>query len=765
MLRFNRFASKWSTKIGVIALLFIFLLPVQVSLGCGPVFIDFRGYSFINPSLLKLPTERAPFFLDFKQVYENVRSPRVTQRQGNLEEWQQRLCDEPKIDDIKAVIYTSNLTDLQMLRTAIGRKAGTGSLPYGWKGNTMVSYLKQFKCLEVIDYLIFAKRCEPYVVSSDAWEPAPRDGITMQRLIDQARQLFLDVESHYLRLRYAYQMIRLAHYAKDYQQVLELYDWLMPKTDNDPSIIEDWIEGHRAGALLKLGNRVEAAYIFSRIYDQCPSKRTAAYRSFDIKTDEEWQQCLLLCKDDHERAALYALRANGSKSKIVEEMANIYDLDPTNEHLELLLVKQMHELEKDLLGLEFNDQKKHNARYYNRPGKAAGQTVIDLQKFVRQVLDRKQVDNLELWQVAEFYLEFLAGNEYYARRTLDKLKDNLRNKDLRQQLEVWELAFRIATYPTITDDIEEEIGNMKRLNPIFEAYPDFEDFTNDKLSYLYQMEAHPGKAFRIHYPLEAMLPNPQLDIIEDLIEVCDKPSRHYLERKMVERGDSTIKNDLLDIMGTLELQRNNLEAALEIYKDIGRTNWDDYGVFDPFIERINDCVHCPLPDTFTLYNKGEIIETIRAKEYDARSSIEKGGWLFYEIGIAYYNMSYFGHAWEVTDYFRSGSSLSRYALENKDHVMPHYYYPFGNKENLDCTIALDYFERALQLSRNKNPELAARAAFMAAKCEQNNYYINRFNGQARTYYYFNMLVDEFWNTDFVQNRVIKECKYFEAYVN
>lgn len=716
----------------------------------------------MEPNLLMIDTRRAPLFLDFNVVYENYKGQKAAQQLGNLEEWQERFCDWPKLADIQQVIYQSTLTDLQMIRSALERDRN--SLPYNWQGNSFIAYLKRSNCLEVIDYLIYAKRCEPHVIAKESWDPNPRNVAVMQTLINQAKQIFTDLESHYVRLRYAYQMIRLAHYMGDYEQTLELYDWLMPKTDNDPSIIEYWIEGHRAGALLKLGQRVEAAYLYAKIYENCPSKRISAWRSFSIQSDEEWDQLFLLCKNDHERATLHAIRANNPKSNRVQEMQNIYALEPNNSHLELLLVKQMHELEKDLLGLEFNDQKAFNSKYFNRPSKYAGQTVIDLLDFVEQVLEEKQTKQLELWRIADFYLQFLAGNDYYAQRTLNDITPKINNPKLKAQLDAWALAFKIANYQTITDEIEEEVGNMKRINPIFQAFPDFEDFTNDRLSYLYKTEAHPGKAFRMHYPLEAMLPNPQMDIVDDLLEVCEKTSRHYLERKMVERGDSTIKNDLLDIKATVALQKNQLEAALELYKDIGRTDWDNYGLFAPFIERINDCVYCPLPDTAVLYNKGELIEAIRSKDYDARSNSDKSAKLFYEVGLAYYNMTYFGHAWEAMDYFRSGSSLSRFALNTKDGVAPHYYYPFGNKENLDCSTALDYFERTLQLARNSNPELAARAAFMAAKCEQNIYYVNRYKDASKTYYYFNLLADEFWNTEFVQRRVIKECKYFEAYV-
>jgi hypothetical protein len=257
--------------------------------------------------------------------------------------------------------------------------------------NSFARHLKQHKCIETIDYLIFAKHCEPYVIHSDPWESSQRDTFAMQSLIDEGLDVFLKIKSNYIRLRYAYQLVRMAHYKKNYRQVLELYDYLMPKTDPVESILKYWILGHKAGALKSLGNRVEAAYLFSQIFDHCPSKRESAFRSFYIHSDEEWDQCLEMCQSDREKAALYALRANAKNSIAAEAMEKIYELDPTNEHLEILLVKEIRELERDLLGLKFNDKAKQNLQFHNLPRKSAGQYLVSLQAFVLKCIDEKKV--------------------------------------------------------------------------------------------------------------------------------------------------------------------------------------------------------------------------------------------------------------------------------------------------------------------------------------------------------------------------------------
>ena len=589
----------------------------------------------------------------------------------------------------------------------------------------------------------------------------------MMDLAEEGRRAFMKTKSHYVRLRYAYQIVRLAHYAKNYAAALELYEYLMPKIDKLDSIINYWVMGHKAGALRSLGRNVEASYLYSQIFQHCPSKRESAYRSFYIKNDEEWHQANLMCVDDNERAILYAIRANSQESKAVEEMQKIYELDPTNSNLELLLVKEMKKLERDLLGLEFNDKKRNNKLLFNIPRKEAGEYLLRLQDFVNVVLEGSGIKDKTLWQMADGYLYFLAGNYYEARNQFATLDGKIENDTLQQQLEAFRMALQISAYERIDEKAEEEIGELVRKD-VYKVYPDFQDFLFDKMTQAYNEYGQIGKAFLAQYQIQDLVYNPTIEIIDNLIALDKKENKSIIERAFIkDKEGQEILNYLLELKATLLMSQNQLEPAIELLRQVPEAQLE-LRQFNPFEERVNDCVHCPALDTVSL-NKLEIAERILALDYRGKAEMERGAEYFYQIGLAYYNMSYFGSSWGALDYFRSGAS---WYYVNEEDVYPLFGSPAGNKEMNDMTQAIYFFEKARLLS--KDPNLAAKAAFKAAKCEQKNYFLNK----TTNYYgfdnkipqppdeylrYFKLLKEEYADTEVVE-QLIEECKYFEVYM-
>jgi len=721
----------------------------------------FRGYSFLNPYLVGPQIPGSQLFVNIEELEEYYQQQGSPQIKGNVDEWHERFCEIPAIRDIAALVYQTTKDDLRELQSSIHKPSIP--LSYLMRDNSFATYLKRHECTETIDYLVYAKNCERYVTRLDPWERPQNMYREMDALIERGLDEFEQTKSHYIRLRYVYQIVRLAHYSQQHERVLQLCKTLLRKTDNDPSIIEDWIEGHRAGALMALGQRVEASYIFSRLFDRCPSKQTAYYHSFDIRTDAEWQDCLTFCKTPEEKATLYVIRANFPDSRLMVELENIYKNDPSSPYLHLLLVREVRRLERDLLGLSFNNNRRQNKFYYGVPSSDAGRRVVDLQTFVTQVLKEGVIEDKALWRIMQGYLAMLAGNFYDARRSFEAARQLRMPRLLEEQLDAFELALYINTLEDIDKETENKLALLQRTNEVYKRLPDFEDFLRDKLTELYQQTDQEGKAFLMQYPFDYLKPNIKPKMVEELLRLCRLEEPSEMEAAFIADGDSTVLQQLLDMKASYLMKQYKFEAALETLKRMERVSWDNAGQYNPFVDWENERVHQPLPSNVLTYNKGEFLEALLNKEYQAKAGTGNVGVLNYQIGLALYNISYFGQAWQVQDFYRSGASLRTAYLRDGDNVTPHPVFPYGNAEHFDCSRARLFFERARLATDSL--ELGAKATFWAAKCERNEYYVNRWRpGAQQTFENFELLVENYRNTDYYQ-RILEECLYFRAYAS
>ena len=743
--------------------------PYQISQGCGPYTFPFEGYSFINSNIVNTEATYAPFFLRFNDLYTSYDSIAKIQLDENLKEWNERFCNLFTTADLRRVIYTANNAELRMIQNAAAKKKV--ELPKRLQKNNFAHHLAEEKCLEVIKYLRYAKDCEKHVVPTVGWATPKRDVQEMKRMIERGEKEFRKTDSDYVRLRYAYQIIRLAHYAKDYPLVLELYDDLLPKAHANPSILDYWIMGHKAGALLKLGKRVEASYLYSKVFAKSLAKRQSAYQSFSIKNDKEWEACLLLCQSDEERAMLYTLRANNNDSKAVEEMEKIYELYPLTENLELLALKEISKLERDLLGKDFNDKRLLNRRYSKVPRKKVGDYLYRMKSFANRCAKEQKVRNVDFWRLMAAYMTYLGGDSYEADREFENIKKTLTtdNKTFAEQVDVFQLALKISSLEDeIDEEDENEIGAIIRDNPLYWKYKDFPDFTNDKLAHVYKKMGEEGKAFRMHYTLEMLKMNPDKEIIEDLLKICRKESKSSLEVALVKKDNvRTIENDLLMLRGMTLFNNGQMEAALEAFRDVPRNFREPMNQFNPFHEHFIDCIHCPVADTL-VYEQAGVIERMLDLEYKGRAHLRDGAGAFYQLGNAYYNMSYFGDSWNLMDAFRSGSNW-QYANKNNRYITSES--ELGNVELMNLDKARKYYTTTLELA--KNPELAARACFMLAKCDLNEFYLDpeteytHYNNEIprvpeEYFQNYAKLIDDYSDTEFYK-MIIEECKFFEAY--
>ena len=753
-------------------------IPTEAPAGnCSPDGKTFYGYTFLHPDILTKKEVFAPYFLKWDDYYDRYYFNLDVQKEENIEEWKERFCDYASKTDIDFLVYESDINDLAGLYNAASDPKKKTPLPYRLAGNTFAEVIALNSCVEPVSYLMFAKKCEPYVVAQgDGWTTYSRDTASMYTLIREGIGRFRDTESHFIKMRYAYQIVRMAHYLQDWQYTVELYNYLMPKVDRKRySIIYYWTLGHLAGALQRMGKYPEAAYRYSLIFRNCSSKRTQAYRSFVIRNDKDWEQTLKLCTSDAEKSTLYLLRAGGTHTFAVQDMQMIQDLDENNPQLDLLLISDVQELEKIYLRTWVTDRKQGDAQGAIKR-EAAAKHLLELQKFVRTTIRDKKAKNLSLWRAMDGYLELLAGDRYAAEKTWERLESDLDDDDdydikLYQQIEIWRCLLEILNLDPNSGNTD-NLAFRIRSYDAFKKNPYFEPFLQDWLSAGYAASKRPGKAILVAYPPSALGYNPSLEILDDLLVLLDEDDPILLERTMqMDTNPERIRAQLLERKGAYLLSIGQPEAALAVMQKIIPSEAARLTKFSPFREKFGERIHRQVADSLQL-NRREIARRITNLEFQAKAAMAtndpNAARYWYQIGIAYYNMSYFGYEWEVTDYYRSGYNQMRLA-QGPLFSMPGT--PDGNRENLDVSLALSYFERAI--AATQDGEFAARAVFMAARCQQKQYFCDkesRYRPGSKLiptlpdqyFGYYNLLLTQYSSTKFYDG-IIKECKWLEAY--
>ncbi len=722
--------------------------------------------SFVHLDLLAWQSDYAPYLMGYHVIenYYNM-SRRDAQENDNIGEWRGRFCDITDSSDVDKILFDTDVEELADLREAASHKGR--NVEYILKDNTFAQVLQQNRCVETIDYLIYAKTCEPFCVKGDKWSATKPLNADMSGLIARGNTEFRRTKSPFLRMRYFYQMLRLAHYAKDYLQVLRIWDEFLPKIQRTQTIMNYWALAHKAGALHALGRRSEAAYLFAVVFRYCPSKRKQAFESFDIKSDIEWQECLNLCKNGQERAALYAIRASYNNARALEDMNELYKLDPKNEHLDMLLIRETLRLEKIVFSNDFR-----RGRLDPKTVKKTLDYLARLRQFVGGVANQGLVRKPALWRTTEGYLTLLGGDVRGSILTLYQAQ-KLTPKDdilLLEQIDNYTLAARIIGLQTNDVQLDSVLTTLRNSNA-YASDEDFEKLLYEKLGVLYRQRRENGAAFLCEYSIGELEKNPSLGVLEDLIALARKPNKTAFEHELTTRGDSTtIESDVWDLKGRFHLAHYQFEAAADAFSHTDPRRQPKQ--YSPFSDNLKDCVRCVRSDTVGLVNRQVFTRTMLDLEFSSKAALDKAAPFYYKLGLGYYNMTFFGNSSGLADAYRSGKSWER--INQGKNVFPLKNNPFGNMEVLDCAVAMNYFEKARQLWWNSDREMSARAAFWAAKCQQNLFFIsaeNRYKTGSRLMpdlppqykSYFELLKTHYGDTKFF-GQARTECKYFDFYV-
>jgi len=441
----------------------IVAFPANI-IGCGPEADPYDYYiSFFHQNLSEANGYKPFYYTGYAFLYDSNEPVSTTDQFAN--EWATYCGALVKTKDAKMLVNKFAWKDLNNLYFHLEKNQPL-KIPDSVKQNSMTSYFMQNKDFEALGYILYAKQVEPYVIGGDGdWEELKRDSIKMAKLIKNGQQLYSVAKKDFFKAKFAYQVLRLAHYSGRYNDVINWYDEYAANI-NTSNLLQPLCLALKAGALFHTGKQKEAAYLFSKAFSASDVKRVSNFLGFNWAV--EWkanrQQYLDLCQNNNEKANMLALFALGSINNDLDNLKEIYQLNPNCTQLEVLVVREINKLEEKYFTPTLQKLNGGGTFYFTWTDANtdsiitdAGKEVQQLSIFLHEVAQNKQVKNTGLFETAASYASYMikdyASAKQYA-AAAEKLNLTPKVKD---QLYLTNLLITISQANKIDAKFEEAL--------------------------------------------------------------------------------------------------------------------------------------------------------------------------------------------------------------------------------------------------------------------------------------------------------------------
>lgn len=761
---------------------------ILFSFACGPGPLDFEEYfTLFNPATADRPPATDYYFFTHNYLNFNNEEPDSQQLSDslNLNTWYNYAGKKISKEDFRKGLYerTSGLELARQLRGA---------------GKTQAA-----------DYIILAqeidKETEKYGSYWQAAEPVNEQLIADYR--DIAESQFLETRDDFLKERYAFQIMKIDAKLGDFTMLLDDYNKLSDEFSNK-TYISKWIESRVAGAHLALGDTARAVLEFARIFDTSPTRRNQADLSVRRLRNSHFEEAHKLAENDADHLALFALQAIQPYEDGLSFMQEIAALDVNYPMLELIMTREINKNEVNFYSernsglyawsmdvydenyqidsVKLQNVKANAASYFNQL-----ETLADV------LSENKQLEDPNFWYATLAYLHFIDGDFKAMKADIDRVSDA--RPQLKKQVTFLDLLYELETenLDSKEADIFDRITDFKQVDNFREdnllvylserlAAKYLNSRTEEKsggwLSSCFsgkkQSNQNETKAFLARmisasdedwgYENQATKPGilekTAVQKLKEVIDFISNPNPSSEDKKLVELAHLDITAVQMAYARKL-VKTQQYDMALEVFNQMPDSTLSS----EPFLMYFS-----PIPPQFigsgkpeeSLLNAKTYFEKVVASQHQTeKEPTNAKAW--YELGLAAYNMSYWGNGWLFSERYKSSMEIEYGQPTDEDY--------FTNSFAKEC------FEKAL--AANPEPELGAKICYMGALCERNQYYIAYTKGLPNTYkqeeldYYrikmetsvkptfqsfFKRLKNQYDETAY-EHQVIKECMTYVNY--
>ncbi|MFI5149229.1 MAG: hypothetical protein ACHQRM_05810 [Bacteroidia bacterium] len=701
----------------------------------------------------------------------------------NVKEWMNKL--KPFIinaDDVHQLLYETTPQDF--LNMEVDMQNAVAPKAHQLLHNTFFNALHRASSRELLRYFIFAKKSESLTNQPGPWGEISSDFPALDYLIKEGELELGKTKDDFFVLRYAYQIIKMAHYRGNVELAKKTYALYFRNRKND-----SWLQSSALFYTVQLERtRPDYTYQLSKVFDCNTDKRDRILKLF---TPKEMPGALRFVKNKHEEAVLYAMKEMMHPGQSLKTLQHIYALDPGCKELGTLLVREINKVEDWIYTPRLT--KFECANYYTDSGDRFGyrlrkywrdqEYLALLYAFVENIARSGHPSDPALWKICSAHLSLLTGNIPDCRAKLNLLTRQFGSSSRFQaQIKVLSLVADANSQAGIDPDFRNRvmddlywIDSHKDL--VFE-YPTFRAqlllFLSSKFINNSDVATGVMLLTKNIRPI-GMIPNHMViytweDMLHEkgkpkdydrLISLLNKKNKTPFEKYFI--SDSCMQiSRLLDGKGTYYVLQDKLDSAYSCFKKIDPAFWEQgaYGAYmnvNPFYIDQAEAHKRNKHDSLKYNNKARYV----GRMLELRKEIETGinaGKNAYLLGNAYYSMTWYGNSWLMSRKYWSSSELNGWEQEEANTFGRVYY---------GCSRAERCYLQAMYAS--KDNQMASLSAFMASICRRNSAMYGHACSKNhdkefkfKTNYWLSYILTNYKDKSYFED--FRECKTLESYI-
>lgn len=731
------------------------------SFACGWDEGDWYYYNLFNQEIMSDERYR-PFLL----VYGSRYYTNDTLRNGNIEEWSQYLG--LNYEDTQYLVFKASREDLQNLSK--GKAAKDSNLSFANAG-----FMKSHK--QALLYLAYAKYLEPYmriIPGEDAdyyWDLPEYEHNAGDLDYDKVKTVLAkswNAESdNELKLRYGYQLVRLAHYTRRYQEAVQLFDQYVEPLKMRTEMYY-YALSQKAGALRGMGETVKANRAFIRVFANSYDLKTMAYTSLTMgmENDINFADFVAGAADNNERNNIFFMMGYSDFNNPVNEIEKIVVTDPDAIQAKVLMVRAVNMLERRMLSSEPNwEGESKVSRYpYLSPTDTEGKAFFNQAMRVSDT-QRDKASDKNFWNLASSYLHFLNKDFDLASRCLGNVKST--DTDYMDMVNHLTAYIDICRQPKIDADAERYLFNnyadLIKGDANYNYNYAYNTFVGMVLANRYALQGEKAKSYLTLHHIVQVTDEPTEALVNDIQTFLNKKKKTPLEEYLAENSTVDIANPnnyLSYVKGVLRLTDGDFKTAKSLFEKHTRLQVSRlifghnievyYSGDEEYIMRADYIDYFPF-----IHDNMSELDVTNALIQLQKLGDKKGD----EAAMANYLIANFFYNASRTGYFR------HYLRFDNDNAFS--YWKFGPdatayKNTLELSNA--YLEKARKTATDR--ELLAHIIFAQAKNAQ------QLMEQNTSYWAYHMVVADKQFNEFDQyagtayhGAVSSNCVYYRDYHN